>query len=295
MRPVATTLSEQQLAASLALTQAYKAQANREAAKIALAISLYYRVRVDPESPQAVEAWLLRFIPSLISASDSGAARAAVYYDSLRRLELGTAAPAFRATPATGYIDEGVRKSLLSVGPYDYVNKIAEIKDTANLSEGQRQAMIAEAKEVTAKKVASAVVRHAQAGGRQTVHENSQTDKEAIGWIRVTRAEPCYFCAALASRGIHYRPFKEGSFDLSNARFSGEGDAKVHDECGCSLKPVYASNDFMLKQNKRFQEMWSMWGAGGGDAMLRFRRGYDHFRETGEYLTHEQASAPLAA
>lgn len=288
------TLSEQQAAASLALTQAFKQQANRDAAKIAAALSLYYRVRVDPESPQEVEAWLALFIPRLIAASDAGAVRAALYYDATRRLELPSA-PLYRAEAATGFIDEGVRKSLLSVGPYDYANKVVEIRKIANISENQRQAMIQEAKQDTAKALAASTIRHAQAGGRQTVHDNSQADKQALGWIRVTKADPCFFCAALASRGIHYRAFKEGSFNLSDARFSGEGDAKVHDKCGCSLKPVYATNDFMLKQNKRFQDMWSMWGAGGGDAMLRFRRGYDHFQRTGEYLTHEQASAPLAA
>lgn len=290
-----TTLSEQQAAASLALTEAFKQQTNRDAAKVAALISLYYRARVDPESPEQVEAWLALMIPRLISVSDSGATKAALYFDTLRRIELGADATPFKAEAATGFIDEGVRASLLAVGPYDYVNKVREIDRVAKLSENERKAMIQEAKKVTAEKVAASVVRHAQGGARQTVHENSLTDEKAIGWIRVTKADPCYFCAALASRGIHYRPFKEGSFDLSNARFSGDGDAKVHDSCGCSLKAVYATNDFMLKRNQQYVDMWSMWGAGGGNAMLRFRRGYDHFKETGEYLTHEQASAPLAA
>lgn len=284
------TLSEQQAAASAALTQAFKNQTNRDAARVAALISLYYKARVDPESPESVEAWLALMIPRLISVSDQGATKAALYFDTLRRLELGAGAPSFRADAAIGFIDEGVRKSLLSVGPYDYANKVVEIDRIAKLTENERQAMITEAKDVTAKKVAASVLRHAQGGARQTIHENSETDQQAIGWIRVTKADPCYFCAALASRGIHYRPFKEGSFDLSNARFSGEGDAKVHDECGCALKAVYATNDFILKQNKRFGDMWSMWGAGGGDSMLRFRRGYEHFQETGEYLTHAEAS-----
>jgi len=289
------TLSEQQAAASLALTQAFKQQTNRDAAKVAALISLYYKARVDPESPEQVEAWLSLMIPRLISVSDSGATKAALYFDTLRRIELGAATNPFKAEAATGFIDEGVRASLLSVGPYDYANKVVEINKIANLAEAQRQALIKEAKDVTAQKVAASVVRHAQGGARQTIHENSLTDEKAIGWIRVTKADPCFFCAALASRGIHYRPFKEGSFDLSNARFSGEGDAKVHDSCGCALKAVYATNDFMLKQNQKYVDMWSMWGAGGGDSMLRFRRGYDHFQRTGDYLTHEQASAPLAA
>lgn len=287
---MALALSDAQAAGAARLTASYKAQANREAAKMAALIALYYQQRVDPMSLQSVNSWLELMVPRLIVASDTGADRAAVFFDAVRRLEVGVNAPPFRATPAKGFIDEGVRKSLLAVGPYDYANKVAEIQ-RLNVSPQQQRALLAEAKQVTAGKVASSVVRHAQAGGRQTIHENSQRDEVALGWIRVTKAKPCAFCAMLASRGIHYRSFKEGSFDLSNARFTGEGDAKVHDECGCSLKPVYSKNDPIAKQNQQFADMWTMWGAGGGDAAKRFRRGYDHWRETGDFITWDQAAA----
>lgn len=284
------TLSDPQAAQAANLTTAYKAQANRNAAKVAALVALYYQQRVDPMSTEAVDRWLELMVPRLIAASDSGADRAAVFFDAVRRLEVGVNAPPFKAEAAKGFIDEGVRKSLLAVGPYDYANKVATI-ERLNVGPQQQRALLAEAKQVTAKKVAASVVRHAQAGGRQTIHENSQRDEVALGWVRVTRAKPCAFCAILASRGIHYRSFKDGSFDLSNARFTGEGDAKVHDECGCSLKAVYSKNDPIITQNQQFADMWSMWGAGGGDAALRFRRGYDHWRDTGDFLTWDQAAA----
>lgn len=284
------TLSDLQAAQAADLTARYKAQANREAAKTAALIALYYQQRVDPSSLEAVNRWLDIMVPRLISASDSGADRAAFFFDAVRRLELGVNAPPFKAEAARGFIDEGVRKSLLAVGPYDYANKVASI-ERLKVDPQQQRALLAEAKRVTTGKVAAAVVRHAQAGGRQTIHENSARDEVALGWVRVTKAKPCAFCAMLASRGIHYRAFKEGSFDLSNARFTGEGDAKVHDECGCSLKAVYSKNDPIVNQNQQFADMWSLWGAGGGDASARFRRGYDHWRETGDFLTWDQASA----
>jgi hypothetical protein len=287
---VPTTLSDLQAAQAANLTTSYKAQANREAAKTAALIALYYQQRVDPSSIESVNRWLDLVIPRLITASDSGADRAAFFFDAIRRLELGVNAPTFKAEAAKGFIDEGVRKSLLAVGPYDYANKVAAI-ERLNVSPQQQRALLAEAKQVTSGKVASAVVRHAQAGGRQTIHENSQRDEVALGWVRVTKAKPCAFCAMLASRGLQYRAFKEGSFDLSDARFTGDGDAKVHDNCGCSLKPVYARNDPLVDQTKQFADMWSMWGAGGGDAALRFRRGYDHWRETGDFLTWDQVAA----
>lgn len=285
------TLSKAAAAASVALTQAFKTQQNREAAKVAAALALYYSTRVDPTSADSVEAWLDLMIPHLIKSSDDSATRAAVFFDAIRRLEAGDV-PAYAAEPSLGVIDSGVRKSLLAVGPYDYVNKARKIETTEGLSPTQQKAMIAEARSITTKKLAQTAVRHAQAGGRQTIDDNATRDKVAIGWVRVTRAKPCYFCAMLASRGLQYRPYKEGAFDMSNARFSGDGDAKVHDECGCAFKPVYTENDPVLQGNGKFVDMWSRWGAGGGtDAALRFRRGYDHWSKTGEYLDADQVEA----
>lgn len=286
------TLTEAQVEATVALTAAYKRAANREAARVAALVALYYRTRVDPTSAEAVERWLSIMIPNLIKVSDTGAERAATYFDSVRRLEVGVNAPIYRAEARLGMIDEGVRKSLLAVGPYDYMNKMSEIKALRDITPMQEKALLLEAKNVTTDKLAAAAMRHAQAGGRQTVFDNAAEDKVALGWVRVTKANPCWFCAMLASRGIAYRSFKEGSFDESDLRFSGDGDAKVHDSCGCSLKPVYDKSDPLAAATEKFADMWSMWGAGGGDAALRFRRGYEHFQKTGDYLTHEQAARP---
>lgn len=291
---MALTLSERQAAQSAALTDAFKTVENREAARIAALIGLYYQSRVDVEDPQAVEDWLNLMIPRLIRASDQGALRSSAFFDALRRLEVSNAASDFRATPSLGMVDEGVRKSLLVVGPYDYTNKMTEIK-RLDVSPQQKTSLLLDAKKTTAAAVAARVVRHAQAGGRQTIFDNSAKDEVALGWVRVTRAKPCAFCAMLASRGLQYRSFKEGSFDESDARFTGDGNAKVHDSCACSLKPVYSGQDPLVARTEKFAEMWTMWGAGGGDAVLRFRRGYDHWADTGEFLDWDQVNKGLRA
>lgn len=275
---------------SYALTQTFKAQQNSAAARLALLVSVYYSTRVNVEDPSSIEQWLSLMIPRLKLASDDGARRAAAFYQVIHDIEAG--AGSLKAVPTLGVIDDGVRKSLLTMGPYDMVNKMTDIR-RLDVPAPQKQAMIEDARKVTTAKLASAVVRHAQAGGRQTIIDNTSQDETALGWIRVTRANPCFFCAMLASRGITYRSFKQGSFDLSDPRFIGSGDAKVHDGCGCSLKPVYTENDKALQQNQSFADLWSRWGAGGGDAMLRFRRGYDHFQSTGKYLSWDEANAGL--
>lgn len=287
------TLSSAQARASATLTDRFRQQEAREAAKYAALVSLYYLQRVDPESPASIAEWLDLMVPSLIRASDSSADRATAFFTALRTLETPGAEP-FRATPAKGFVDDGVAKSLQTVGPYEYVNKARDIR-SLKVTPQQERALLRQAKEATTSAVAGSVLRHAQAGGRQTLHDAATEDRVALGYVRVTKAEPCYFCAALASRGLRYRAFKEGSFDLSDSRFSGDGDAKVHDNCGCSLKPVYAQNDPLVARTEKFADQWSLWGAGGGDAMLRFRRGYEHLRKTGEYLTWEQANEGLRA
>lgn len=278
--------------ASAALTDAYKAKQNRDAAKIAAAIAVYYQRAVDPLSMPSVERWLEIMIPNLIKTSDSGAMTASQFFTALRRLE-GVNTP-YAAAPTLGMVDEGVRKSLIAVGPGDFMNKAADIR-RLDLSPAREQAMLAEAKQATTKAIVAASIRHAQAGSRQTIIDNTEKDKTALGWVRVTKANPCFFCAMLASRGLTYRAFKEGSFDMSDPRFTGSGNAKVHDSCGCSMKPVYDEADPVLGRVQKFADQWSMWGAGGGDAALRFRRGYDHLRKTGEYLTWDQANEGLRA
>ncbi len=290
---MAILLSEATAAQTRELTLSYKSTQNAQAARIAALVALWYQSRVDPRDPGSVETWLGLMVPRLISASDSSARAAANFFQAVRDSE-ARVGDGFRASPSLGAVNKGVRESLLTVGPYDYMNKLAAI-EAADVSPQQADALLREAKEVTAGKVAAATVRHAQAGGRRTINENVRRDNLALGWVRVTSQAPCAFCAMLASRGIHYAPYKQDSFYATDARFEGSGDAKVHDSCGCSLKPVYSkSNDPMVDKTKEFAEMWDRWGAGGGDAALRFRRGYEHYRSTGDYLSWEQANEGLS-
>jgi hypothetical protein len=73
-------------------------------------------------------------------------------------------------------------------------------------------------------------------GGRTTTLDTVVTDPVAVGWYRVTDGKPCAFCALLASRGIVY---KENSFVTSDVRFTGPGEFKVHNDCGCSVAPAF--------------------------------------------------------
>ena len=54
-------------------------------------------------------------------------------------------------------------------------------------------------------RTSGAVTRHILDGGRQTLIDSVQADKQAVGWARITDGNPCYFCLTLASRGAVYQ------------------------------------------------------------------------------------------
>jgi hypothetical protein len=266
-----------------ATTAAYKLQQNRRAAAIAAVVAAYYRSKVNIEDPDSIERWLDLMLPRILREHDNIANLGSLFATEIRRLELPDASP-LRFEPSVGAVAEQVRTSLRVVGPTDYANKMRDIR-RLDLDPLRQRALEADAKQVTARKVASSVVRHAQAGGRQTIIDAVASDRLALGYVRVTRAKPCFFCAMLASRGL---VFAQDSFDMSDPRFTGDGTVKVHDECGCTMKPVYnRKTDEAMQAIAPFEDMWSRWGAGGGDALLRFRRGYDHWLATGDFLDYD--------
>lgn len=120
---------------------------------------------------------------------------------------------------------------------------------------------------------AAAAVRHVIDGGREQVKDAVRKDPEALGYARVPDSNPCYFCAALTSRGPVYE-FE--SFDDSDARFTGAGTAKVHDGCCCTLVPAYTRNAWPEGSGDLRRE-WDDVTKDliGKDAMRAFRREYE--------------------
>jgi hypothetical protein len=75
-------------------------------------------------------------------------------------------------------------------------------------------------------RVSGAVTRRMLDGGRETLLVSVRRDRRAQGWAQVTSAEPCEFCAMLASRGVVYT--------------ATSGVFQAHDHCGCGLEPRFA-------------------------------------------------------
>lgn len=233
------------------LTEAYRVEQTRRAATIAALVALYYSRRVNVQDPTSVRRWLDLILPKVMDAHDEMALRAARFGNALRILEIGSTS-SHEFQPTVGAVREQVERSLSFVGPGRHLNKINEIREL-DLPKTSKLALIQDAREDATKALAASTMRHVQNGGRQTLYDNILEDPVALGYIRVTRTDPCYFCAMLASRGIVYGV---DSFDESDPRFTGNGNAKVHDSCFCSLKPVYTTDDPMLVDVANFEALW---------------------------------------
>lgn len=129
-----------------------------------------------------------------------------------------------------------------------------------------------DAQDASLVEAAGAASRQVRVGERQTLLRTVAQDSVARGWIRVTDADPCAFCAMLASRGPVY---KKNTFSRVDPRFTGPGTAKVHDNCGCSIEPVFSTDTGWPGRSKEFRALWNRHIRGkysGKDALNAWRR-----------------------
>lgn len=249
----------------------------------------YWRSQVQIQNPASVQRWLELVTPRILAEREKGARSAQVFGERLRKLELPGVSDGFKFPDAPALDPAAIRTSLMVTGPVAVRKKVEKAKafdfsDFPDAETGERSPFRVElpayveraAKKEAEKTIAGAALRHTLSGGRAVLQEGAKQDKKAIGWVRQTKADPCYFCAMLASRGLELGGlYDKDSFDESDPRFVGSGTAKVHDNCGCGIKPVYTRQDEILQRTNEFERMWSEFSGGKGDPLLNFRRGYE--------------------
>lgn len=111
--------------------------------------------------------------------------------------------------------------------------------------------------------IAGAMSRIALDAGRQTVMAAVAEDREAIGWIRITDADPCAFCSMLAGRGP---VFSEDTADF-----------QAHAHCACIAAAVWSRDEAWLGHSEDLYQQWKRETAGesGKDAIRAWRRYWD--------------------
>lgn len=243
-------------AAAASLTEAYRIEQNRNSLLVTYVVTqLWLRTILADNIDESAANLIARLIPMLKQRRDFSAIQARTYYKEFRKLEV-KGGDGFELPAMTSMDLQALETSLRVMGPVALKTKIAALPKTDIGPDGQPRihpALIQGAIEDTATMISGAATRHVINGGRDEIQSALDEDPVALGYIRVTDANPCYFCAMLASRGPVYG---DDSFDQSDPRFIGEGSHKVHDHCGCSVEPVYSRKTAWPGRARDAEEAW---------------------------------------
>jgi hypothetical protein len=243
-------------AASAALTEAHRIEQNRNSLLVTYVVTqLWLRTIVADDIDTSAANLIARLIPLLRQRRDFSAITARKYYQEFRKLEV-RGGDGFELPAMTEMDIQALETSLRVMGPVALKTKIGELPKTdigPDLQPRIHPSLIQNAIEETATMVAGAATRHVLNGSRDEIQSALDEDPVALGYIRVTDADPCYFCAMLASRGPVYG---DDSFDQSDPRFIGEGSHKVHDHCGCGVEPVYDRKTAWPGRARDAEEAW---------------------------------------
>ncbi|WP_424889174.1 hypothetical protein [Streptomyces sp. XH2] len=88
----------------------------------------------------------------------------------------------------------------------------------------------------------------AEDGGREALAEAVRGDPKALGYYRETDADPCAWCAMLASRGAVYK----------SAATAGLSDGqRYHPDCHCQPRPIFSRTHTLPEANQRYMRLWA--------------------------------------
>lgn len=110
--------------------------------------------------------------------------------------------------------------------------------------------------------------------GRATARQAADKDRSAVGYARAAALGSCAFCKLMASRGAVYKNAQTAGRD-ADARFTGDASVvKFHDNCHCSIIPVFRGQRFELSPHAAgWDRLYQEYAAGhSGDQLRLFRR-----------------------
>lgn len=196
-------------------------------------------------------AWLRAMITLVRSYHQQSAVAAASFYREVRAEATRSHAPSSLIRMAASPTDEWLTEAFGYSGP-GLLNRDLVRPNTA-LS--------------TTLGTASRIVLD---GARSTVGLTVEDDPVAVGWYLLTDADPCSWCAMIASRGVVY---KQHSLSRSDAKFIGKGTAKLHNHCHCVLAPAFSHDQPLPLINREAAEVYA--NRGDGPALQAFRKAWD--------------------
>jgi hypothetical protein len=153
--------------------------------------------------------------------------------------------------PLDNMVEDDVRLSLLVEGNF----RIKQQMPVPDPAETMRAAQV---------NSTGAAVRQTLKGARNVTANVVKFDRKVLGYARFTDAKPCHFCALLASRGAVY---SKESFAEADSSFTSNAKAvevpkdfirisKVHNNCRCTLRPVYSKSQEFDADAKFYRQQW---------------------------------------
>jgi hypothetical protein len=110
--------------------------------------------------------------------------------------------------------------------------------------------------------------------GRATIREAVDRDGGAVAYARAAALGGCSFCKLMASRGAVYKNAQTAGRE-ANEKFTGDASvAKFHDNCHCTIVPVFRGQQFELSAHAReWDRLYREYAQGhSGDQLRLFRR-----------------------
>lgn len=127
-------------------------------------------------------------------------------------------------------IDEGMIAAVGRATSYEVVRTDPVILEVSAASASYWQhRLAADGPEAAFAGIKDGATRAVRQSGRETIARNSDRDRAARGWQRMTRPGACRFCRALASRG--------GVYTRASVRFAAHGP-----KCNCVAAPTWNQN-----------------------------------------------------
>lgn len=257
------------MASQAQLADRYRRQQALLSAAVARDVVTVWMSGFDPGRPALWRSVLGLLRPLVLSRFNASAGLARSFYREARRAAKapGLFEPSFPTPPPVELIE--VTAGITGPGAYDRSLRSGRAPEAAKRNAGVQ--------------LAGSMTRIVNNGGRQTIADAVEEDPDAIGWMRTTDADPCAWCAMMASRGAVYRS-AETAGRAKNDRFVGEGLFKWHDHCGCVATPVWDPNDRRLDRADALYEEWvrETQGHSGKDAINAWRRYWENRNQTAQ-------------
>jgi len=246
------------MVADPAASQKYRRVQALMAARMAQQVLRVWRELMNPAKVDASwPAVRAALIPIVQQAREQSAALARAAYTDARR-DAGIPDGEFDPSGPLPLALKRLESALDVTGPVEFKQAIAAGKTP-------QQAM-----DAAAVRMVGSTQYLALEGGREAMQRSIDSDERATGWARVTDADPCAWCAMLASRGPVYKSAK-------TAGDPRQGGNTYHDHCACQAWPAFTHDEPFIGIAEGLYDDWlrETRGRGGKHAVNAFRRWWE--------------------